>query len=491
MSLKKNVSDFNPFSDYSIAAALFLITLFISSFFGVRSIDFHHQGIMFNGAISFFSESGIIYKDFYYHYGPLTSLLHATAMLVAGKKLTSIIYFTCLIYAFVSAQIYLLNRQTFNKNISTLITLISIAVAPYYFWTLLPWSSVISIPFFLWIFKLLLSPSQKSTPIFIGISIAAIFFIRQSSGILLLVGFIAAVILSRFNKNLLKALCISLIIIAITYLVFIYFGFFQHYFSLSFTEQIKWTANHVSGENFLIKILKDIFARPGDTGYFFFNLLALFLLLRTSQHAITYFSSSLEPSKIALFTVAWVSISQMSPVVCDRHFYWSMLPVIPIIAIEIKNITSTPWLSKYRFLIPSMFVILALSFSGEVYHRIKYGINKINTTNLPINGKTWPVLQGMYTDTPTLQFLTTLSKVWTSQNQTLKIKERYSLLPYINKTDFSQISTDTIFVLNTKEQRDSLLGFCNWQPAQHKPRYQGWLYYKIIPTNPQRPISKD
>jgi len=189
--------------DIYFSSFLVVLTILIALKFAPLGVDWHHHGVMFNGAISFFSDTGKLYKDFYYHYGPLTALMHAVVMLIFGKKLIVLQYFTSVIYGVIAFQLYFLSKFFFNSLKSFLIVIITILMAPYFIWVLMPWSSVYAIPFFIMIFRCLLDKNRQYSYITLGVSVAMIFFIRQSNG-LLCVAALSLLIFIGQNKDYYK-----------------------------------------------------------------------------------------------------------------------------------------------------------------------------------------------------------------------------------------------------------------------------------------------
>jgi hypothetical protein len=481
MSSKKKELVSNWLSHNAISLGLFAFTFCVSIFFGTRGFDHHHQGIMFNGAVSFFSDKGAIYRDFYYHYGPLAAGFHALGMLIFGQKLISLLYVTSLFYALATVQIYKILKLQFSVPFATFFSIVSTLLAPYYFWIYLPWSSVISIPIFLLIFRRLLTQPLDKNTVLISLCLTAIFFIRQSSGLINLMGIIGTLLLTKFHKPIFKILSYHILSVLFVYLFFHWMDILPHYFQLSFTDQIKWTSNHISSENLLLKLLKDVFIRPATTGYFFFNLMALSWFAITFKYFLDFIKGQTTPSKILMIAFIWASISQMTPVTCDRHFYWAMLPTFPILILQIKEILSQfPWIARFK-LQYLYFIVITISLTGEIYHRMTYGIKKITYYNHKIYPEKWPVMNGIYTDETTSHFLDSLSQKWTKADQFIKSKEDYSLIYYFNRKDFNNINSDKVFHLNQTLPTDSLFGFKNWEPPMHSSilKSRQWFHYQF------------
>lgn len=454
-------------------AVLFILTLVITTIFSRLGLDYHHQGIMFNGAISFFSNEGLLYRDFYYHYGPLTALIHAGSMLIWGKKLIALQNITCIAYSIISVQLYDLNREFFKSKLSAIIVLVTIALAPYYIWVFIPWSSVLAIPFFILIFKTLLHKEKKYSSFILAFSSVAILFIRQSSGILIFPILALLFIITKDRKYYLNSIKIYLTLLIFSLIILFTTGVLPYYVKIAFINQFGFlqsatTSDTSSSLYSLFSSIIHSFILGGGTfsPFLFFNL--SFILL--SVFALCMIIELKKPITqniylpIALFSS--ISLIQMFPISCDRHYYWALLPTFPFLA-EIINqmIINTKSRQFNRNISIISILVLTTSLMSEITLRTIMGYKRIQSHH-EIKIPNMNVIDKIKINNLDNKILQQYSKNLSNRNSYLKTSHNQLwLLSYINIYDFKNIKSDTIFQLSNSHSNryiDSINYFNSW-----------------------------
>ena len=449
---KKNIVE----KSLHLKLILFLLTFLITSHFSIIGVDLHHHGIMFNGVMGVLSHSGKLYKDYYYHYGPLTPLFQAIPIYFFGAKLIVIQYFTCFIYGIISVQLFNLSRLLFNSKLSFISVLIWLLMAPYYLWELLPWSSIYVIPFFIIIFQLFIKPTKKYSYFFVGICVGIIFFIRQSSGLIAIVGLCLIIILNYRNIRFYSLLLGLFIVMFLGFIVLYFNGILPSYFELCFIGQKFMVIQGGSNIAILIHFLKlfldsflgdnlIIFSKNHHIPYipYCFNIY-FFVFIFTSLFYIFIrkFKNSMHKMKfnLAVYIFCLVSLSQMFPVPCIRHYYWAFSPVIPIIFRDLYVFLR--WFTKKHKVIGNLFsFFLIIVLLANILLRLEIGYKR--TIDLKKDYVSWNsansnVLDGVLIRREQLVFYNEIDKL-NSKIKYLIYKPELStpyLLPYVTNKKF-------------------------------------------------------
>jgi hypothetical protein len=182
---------------------VFLFTLAVASLFSTLNADPHHDGIMLKPAVDV-ANGEILFKQTFTQYGALATFLQALALAVFGRYLIVIRLLTAFFYAIIATVIWMIWSRLIPQWLATITCVAWVLLAPYLFWTFLPWSSVYALFFQVLALHLLICYYEEHKlyiVIFAGVIIALCFWCRQPVGILLL----GAIIFSLFiEKNLLK-----------------------------------------------------------------------------------------------------------------------------------------------------------------------------------------------------------------------------------------------------------------------------------------------
>ena len=177
------------------------------SFYGVDAV---HDGVMLKPAIDI-AGGAVPFKETISQYGFFTVLLQAAALKVFGNYLVVLKLLTAFFYGLTGLFLFLLFRRFIPLWVNIIQVAVYLLLAPYYFWTFLPWSSVYSLFFqvlTLYLLSLTLGMERKGFYLAAGISASCAFWFRQPVGALLFLAvlgfFLLEGLLSRKIKECLR-----------------------------------------------------------------------------------------------------------------------------------------------------------------------------------------------------------------------------------------------------------------------------------------------
>lgn len=133
-----------PLVDHLIALALSIFHLGICLRFVRYGFSYEADGLQLKTALDI-AEGGVVFRDTWSQYGVLTHYLHAGALLLLGKNLLSIKYYTCAIYGLMTYAQYFVLRRFVPRVLAVVIALAWISVAPHYAHAIIPWPHVDSV----------------------------------------------------------------------------------------------------------------------------------------------------------------------------------------------------------------------------------------------------------------------------------------------------------------------------------------------------------
>ena len=113
-----------------------------------RSIDFHHQGLIFSTALGV-SKGLVLYKDIWSQYGPMPTYIQAVVLFIFGSKLIYLQYLSALILACSGTLAFSIFSKVYGLGCAVSAVTIWALSAPFMLWPLLPWPSDFALLFFL------------------------------------------------------------------------------------------------------------------------------------------------------------------------------------------------------------------------------------------------------------------------------------------------------------------------------------------------------
>ena len=120
-------------------------TLLWFGYWSLIGVDPHHDGIMLKPAMDVASGQ-MVFRDTFTQYGLLSVLIPACALHFCGYLITLKLLVVCF-YAGCAALLYLISRKVMRIEFAWIPVFLMFVLAPFYFWTFHPWSSVIALFF--------------------------------------------------------------------------------------------------------------------------------------------------------------------------------------------------------------------------------------------------------------------------------------------------------------------------------------------------------
>ncbi|MBF0520159.1 MAG: hypothetical protein HQK92_10580 [Nitrospirae bacterium] len=420
-----------------------------------------HDGLIFKPAFDV-AKGKTLYRDVYYLYGALTALLHAVTLKIITPKLIYIRLLTSLFYGFIVVLLWVIWSRFLPNILNTLACLIWIALAPYYYLPLYPWSSVYSLftqlsALYLAILYLESKQNIQKQAILIfmaGIFTSLTFWFRQPVGIFLIIVmmifFVFDCYLKKYNyKDCLKTLSLFLIGNVIPTVIILGYLFANDAIKDWWLQSIyhnylmaKATGNSYNMTAWIKTLINSLFAvsdyvcslssSPNSYDRFiwvFFPVITLFVLANELSLL------KRDPYKMyndKLFLILIVCLSswmQYYPVPSIDHFYWAATPMIGLSVYFFSDYINKLYYKVnsatkgFRILFALLFFI---SLFQSVYFRVISGIENIKTKCVTI---TVPdVLKYMKTTTFTFKQLQEIDSL-------LKIYSKGGEHPYLTGVD--------------------------------------------------------
>ena len=396
----------------TLGIILFLFSFLLGCVFSKFGIDLHHQGIMYNAAKCVF-QGEKLYVDCYFHYGPIVAYLHSFSLLILGDKLLSINIFTSFCYSIFYVQIFYFLTKKFSLNVSFFICLLWLLMSPYLVVDFLPWSSVIVlIPYTYLLYSFIFNTPTRALTFLWGFIVAIIFYLRQSVGIPLFLLMPLCLILRVDIKKSIKYyyfIGFIFLILLFTFLMQIN-GIFESYVDSAIFGQFKFVSqnlevdskNYITSLYFLIKKVINCFFYQDiyfEKFSIFWRLLLFIFIITTFfnlKNNYTLRNFTRLKIEISIFILSAISLIQIFPVPCIRHYFWAFSPIIPVIIIQFHNYYKRAVLKNSLielFFIHLILFIISIYGILNLHYRVYSGI--INCKEYKFQTTIHPILIGM------------------------------------------------------------------------------------------------
>lgn len=386
-----------------IAAAILSFSLFFVFLFARLNFETHHTGLVYRNALDIAS-GALLFRDTFTKYGALSVLFHALGILLLGRRVTSILWVSSFFYAACYALLFLLARRLLPRALSLVLALISLLLAPFYFWDFLPWSSIPAL-FFTLLAALLYTSHVKSRirDVLVGGSLVLCFFCRQPVGITACIAALFCYILLAARAKSATALCDFLLGVTFTLALFLLpfasLGILDDFYQQSILGMFRSAVDPAligsSPLDVLRRMLHCLIAAPLTRDAYVGS--ALFLLLPLASLSTFFLSVGKKGERAdnvlfisALSLAAW---HQYYPVPCQRHFYWgaflSLLPLGLLLYIFARAC------ARYRARV--LAISLLLLFAIPIGARVWDGTRKLaDQTRVCYQNETQKDLNGLY-----------------------------------------------------------------------------------------------
>jgi hypothetical protein len=392
-----------------LAFVIFILTFLIGGYYSTLGIDLHHQGIMYNAAKCVLLGKKL-YKETYYHYGPIVAYLHASALYILSDKLVSIQLFTAFCYSIFFVQFFLFLTKELTLFISLILTFSWFALAPFFILDFLPWSSVIVlIPFTFLLYSFIYYKSTRLVIFFWGFIVSIIFLTRQSVGLPLIILFPICLILRNDIKFKIYYFLGFTILLSSFFFFMQINGILDFYIQSAIFGQFKFVHNSIGIQSknifldlfYLLKIVINDFFIVNiyfEKYSIFWRLILLFFILLFISNSIKMYSNKNYKGvkiELAIFILSAVSLIQLFPVPDIRHYYWSFSPIIPLITIRFINYYKVAKINSYALQLKTIiisFILFSILFLLNLNYRITSAIinfkeyNLIDTNHIILSG---------------------------------------------------------------------------------------------------------
>jgi len=404
---------------YAQPLILAVITFLAAARFAEIGVDVHHDGIMFKPALDM-AEGKMLFRDTFTQYGALVTLLQALALKIFGHYLLVIKLQTAFFYALSVYFLWLIWKRIIPQWLATICGLIFVGMAPYYlfWWGFVPWSSVYSLFFLVLSLYLIILFIEKRAWYYIlatGASVALTLWCRQPVGVLLFCALSFFIVCwslfenSTRNEFYLRA-ALFLAGFAVVNAIFLPWLLFNHAFNdmwrQSFVYAFTFAKYSSAGcslpmliANFLpCQPLKHLLSAKQELFFpFLFSyvwialpIACLILFFRTF---VDFMKKNFGGKQAVLFAIVIVCLAswmQYYPVLCPRHVYWAVAPMIGVFAYFIWDLFGNENLT-FRGIV--VLAAMWLLFHADIAARIRESKIKLNEEYTTLN---YPkVLKGM------------------------------------------------------------------------------------------------
>ena len=384
---------------YAQPLAIAILTYIVASRFAAIGVDALHDGLLFKPALDF-AEGKMLFRDTFFHYGALTTLLQAFALKLFGHYLIVIKLQVAFFYALTSCFLWLIWKRLIPQWLATLCGIIYVFMAPYfldmyfsnhnpnYGWWFLPWSSVYALFFQVLSLYFLIRSIEKNSRYYIaaaGASVALTMWARQPVGALLFVAlsfflfclFLAA---KSARKKYLADTAVFVSAFVVVNAFFVLWLAFNNALKSMWLQTVMfpllWNKNIASIATIhpIFSILfpaHDQFSPASSYVWSVLPCVCLILLFKTFFNYVR--TRRFDTQGLIVFASVMVCLAswgQYYPLLCERHTYWAIAPMIGVCVFFVWN------LLKNVHIIFRIFVTLlavGLLFQTDITRRIQGG----------------------------------------------------------------------------------------------------------------------
>src|SRR5919201_4866497 len=116
----------------TVAAATFAISAYLAPRgYQAGFVDMAHDGYQLRQVVDL-SEGGVIFRDTFDQYGPLAGYLNTVGFLTLGRRLLSVKYFICGVYALIAVALFVLARQWLASVLPGFSVMVWLGLAPFF-----------------------------------------------------------------------------------------------------------------------------------------------------------------------------------------------------------------------------------------------------------------------------------------------------------------------------------------------------------------------
>lgn len=394
---------------FLVVVASFTVTFY----FAMYGFDPHHDGFMFKTALDV-SRGLTMYKDTYSQYGVLTIFIQAAFIKIFGEKVWAIKVATVVMYVISYIALYFINRKFLSRISAMFVCLVTLAMAPFYFWVFLPWSSVYSLAFLLISAYGVITYFERKQELWLIVSsIAGVccFLCRQPVGIVAILAFYVVLAFlfvagkvtfkeSRKPLFIYSLACVTSCILTVA--VLLLNGAFEDFWIQNIVYMLRFR-NVVGGAaaDSLKKIWDSLLTRPANSlSYqilpFCCIAAVLYLFVKTAVLKVELTNDHMAVFIFSIYGIA--SWHQYYPVTCLRHMFWAAFPMFGVTVYVLKEMVQSI-LGKLKFPNPAYELAAILLVGAVLYPDLKYrydcAMAKVNMPYIYAEGKDYGYLDGL------------------------------------------------------------------------------------------------
>lgn len=398
-----------------------IVSYLVTLYFAVYGFEPHHDGFMFKTSLDV-SRGMTMYKDTWSQYGGLTIWIQALFIRIFGEKVWSIRIATVIMYVLCYILEYLIYRRFFSRIISMMVCLLTLAMAPFYFWNFLAWSSVYSLLFLLISLYCLIRYFENKKDVSIVLSCVTgicCFFCRQTVGLVVIASFYVVIFFlwllkEADTKELVRIFGIYTIALVVQSVFIIMILFAQGAFSDFWIQNIKYMVKFGNsmgggsqGTGNLIKcvitslLAKNAFFLGGEFHSarilpFTCLIVFLFLVVRKMRYKVKFQKDELFIFILSIYCVA--SWHQYYPVDCFRHIFWASFPMFGVSVYVLQKIFSILFKKiKCSYFLRSLtaVIVLVLILLPDLKFRYTGSKSKLSVSYSQMTDETFGYLEGL------------------------------------------------------------------------------------------------
>lgn len=397
--------------NYVIIILIGLFSFAVTYSLSLYNIDPHHSGFMYKTAWDV-AHGQIIYKETYTQYGCLFVYLQAFAILLFGEHIWAIHLVTSIFYALSYILVYAIVKSMSTHVIAIATVIITILLAPFYFWTFHPWSSVFSLFFLLLTLYGFIKYIETTKHIWIilaGISTACTFWCRQSVGLVVgLASFLILLFLQAFYKKYVglqswakywgSFLGVMLLFIGLLALQ----GALKDWWIQNIQGMVNFgtVKNNEDSGGMLGKLLGCLFPYR-KMSEVIWTILPCLTLMLFAIAGVKLILKKLDEKEVKWWLMAFsfdmfslASWHQYYPVLCFRHVFWSAFPMIGVIlCFAYRGLHGVIKQNKYVYLV-ILLIIIPLFYSPIIY-RLKSWHDKVQNEYDKITNDTYMFMDNL------------------------------------------------------------------------------------------------
>lgn len=377
-------------TDMMICILLALVTAAVSCFFSLYGCDPHHDGVMFEAALKV-ARGGLLFRDTFTQYGALAVWYDALFIRLFGETMASIQLAACVGLGACAAVVYTITKKVTERPLAALTAFMVLGLNYIYFWHSHPWSSVPAMFFQLLACELAMQEHLDGKGwklVLAGACGACGAWCRLPVGLLTFMAGIVGLVLVqviRRDKAAVFAKKLALYVggfaaaLGLLLLPILLTGTFDAWYGMVIVGTSNFAAEtNTAGAStgFVVRlgwslvgawILRNpLFdwlwlALPACMGLTLLVIgwpvvMAYGKNLRAPQ--IPYRS---EEQRLMVLVCAFAcgGWAQYYPVACYRHWYWSAMPMLPILAYDIRQLLRRPRRARPWLPAAAMAVLLA------------------------------------------------------------------------------------------------------------------------------------